>query len=134
MYETGIAAGGSALILEHLFKYRVLLCKRDSENASEVAPSSKENLYGFSLSITRLLLAAASAAEQKRAALYEEREDRGFMRSACTSACPFPSAKLRAVRPLLSLAPGTAPRSRRSLHASTCPPFAAECSAVRPGL
>ena len=35
VYETGIAAGGSALILEHLFKYRVLLCKRDSENASK---------------------------------------------------------------------------------------------------
>ena len=28
-----------------------------------VAPSSKENLYGFSLKITLLLLAAASAAE-----------------------------------------------------------------------
>ena len=49
------------MILEHLFKYRVLLCKRDSENASEVAPSSKENLHGFSLNITLLLLAAASA-------------------------------------------------------------------------
>ena len=65
----------------------------------KVAPSSKENLYGFSLSITLLLLAAASAAEQKRAALYEERADRGFIRSACTSACPHASAKLRAVQP-----------------------------------
>ena len=29
------SASDSALILEHLFKYRVSLCKRDSENASE---------------------------------------------------------------------------------------------------
>ena len=65
----------------------------------KVAPSSKENLYGFSLNITLLLLAAASAAEQKRAALYEERADRGFTRSACTSACPFATAALRAVQP-----------------------------------
>ena len=101
----------------------------------KVAPSSKENLYGFSLSITLLLLAADSAAEQKRAALYEERADRGFTRSARTSECPFISAKLRTIKPILGPpAPSSPPRSRRSLHASTCPPRAAECSAVRPGL